>query len=798
MAPGENQNKKKKCRIGRVFAAVLFSILLLLLLAALSVPSLLSTDFGRKQALKAVNSQIEGTLAIEKLQLSWFGNQGIQGLELKDAEGHSILSFANLDIPNSLFELLTNRMHAGKIEITDLNTQISQAAPSINNIQKALSPKDSADKQAIKESAFNLAPIVLKGVNLQLSVLSVLDPLTLHFHGQTLQDDLAGEFDISATAKGWNSFDYLKLSPETEIKINAKVKNFPVALFDQLVKVNKPDHHLGMIAFAFGSKLDLSLEQTITANEFMIQVQAETPFLNIQANLESAQTAPTARLKFQAMTGITGKPFEIKLDMEIAQISDANMFLANLHEYLHFQGKITGLPLTVADKYFELDNVIEGALGESLDLEFATVNTAQKDFLVDMGIASDKVSIPKMLLRISDDISLDFSGKSQIGNQSLGSFQGKLLVKDWVKAGIFDLKSEKGFIDKDKLTVELRAKCNQVALPIICKAFNPALKEKAEALFGTAVDADLQAEVRSTNGSLLMELKGENGQLLADVQIKDGVLLLNKPLEATVKVTPQLGKHVLKEVIPLLGDVVSAENPLKISIGSDGFSLPVHQFELNKIEVNQAQVLLGKVQFKGTSQLSKILNLLKPAAIDQLSVWFTPLDLQVIHGVVKLDRLDMLVADHYPVALWGKVDLPKDKVNMVIGLTPQALMYAFNLKGLDKNYMMQIPFKGKIGDASIDKTQAAARISALIAQKQGGTNGMLLGTVLEIAGGALNEDNVPPTKQPLPWDTEPDSSTGEEAASSEIENPPMYKENGKPIADEIEKGAKKLLKKLFH
>src|SRR5687767_2109298 len=123
-----------------------------------------------------------------------------------------------------------------------------------------------------------------------------------------------------------------------------------------------------------------------------------------------------------------------------------------------------------------------------------------------------------------------------------------------------------------------------------------------------------------------------------------------------------------------------------------------------------------------------------------MSVWFTPLYMSMKEGKLKLERMDMLLLNHYPMALWGKVDFPKDKIDMRVGLTGAALGHALEVSGLEPDYMLQLPLRGKIGEASVDKTKAAARISSFIAQSQGSTHGMIIGTVLGIAGGSLSED----------------------------------------------------------
>ena len=156
------------------------------------------------------------------------------------------------------------------------------------------------------------------------------------------------------------------------------------------------------------------------------------------------------------------------------------------------------------------------------------------------------------------------------------------------------------------------------------------------------------------------------------------------------------------------------------------------------------------------------------------------------NGVISFKRMDMLIMDTYAIATWGNVDLAANKVNMIIGLTGQALQKGFNIQGLGKDYVAQIPFKGPIDNASIDKKKAAAKIAALVASNRG-PEGLLIGTALHIASGGLKEEKAPPpTTNPLPW------STGEESSQPTNSKP----DSNHPL-HQVEEKATSLLKNLI-
>jgi hypothetical protein len=176
----------------------------------------------------------------------------------------------------------------------------------------------------------------------------------------------------------------------------------------------------------------------------------------------------------------------------------------------------------------------------------------------------------------------------------------------------------------------------------------------------------------------------------------------------------------------------------------------------------------------------------------------TPTYFSIKDGVVKLERADMLINDRFPLAAWGNVDLGNERVNMVIGLTGAAIANAFGLNGIPKNSMLQLPLKGPLNGPSIDKAKAAARISSLVAQGQGGPHGLVLGTVLDIASGGFRDGSVPnPTTQPLPWANMLEESSS--AASPGGDQPANQEKPKTPKTpmDQIQKGAGSLIKKLL-
>jgi len=421
---------------------------------------------------------------------------------------------------------------------------------------------------------------------------------------------------------------------------------------------------------------------------------------------------------------------------------------------------------------------------------------------------------------IEGDFFLDrFVGKDTLSNNTitLDSFQGHISSNNIAEAVHFNMQTQgkhaqgiatagkiegtlnngfypDGSLNQKDLSLSFNANINTLPVTLLCQfvCLDPKLKQKIEAVIGPTLNANIQAQLQQMNGPFFADVQGNNGRLTVDAYLNNGIMTLNKDMQAQLTVTPELGEYVLKDLIPILGGMISAEHPISLTINKEGFFLPLRNISPLTVQIPRGTLNLGKVRFSEKSQIAKAFNLLIPDSTSPL-VWMTPAYFSLSQGVVTLERVDMLISGYYPVAAWGNVDIGKDRVDMVIGLSGAAIAKAFRVPGISNAYFLQIPLKGRLQNASIDKTKVVGRLSALAAHSQGGPQGTVLGTVLDIATGGLTEDPIPPpTTNPLPWQdlmtqAETDGSDGAQPSSEKKLHP----------IKELEQGASSLLKKLF-
>lgn len=583
---------------------------------------------------------------------------------------------------------------------------------------------------------------------------------------------LSGNVVVENWVKG-SSLDFHNVI----VLANTQIHQLPVAIFNNILE-GSPD-----IASLLGNSLNAS-----ASAEFRIQ---PTPKSSINIEIQSEQLNGSAALTY--------KDDKIYLNENIP-----TKFLLNLTP----QGYLA------IRRWINKNNAEDFALGNTAKVELhlrslkfpLADSSGSLPFLhsaIDLNVSIDKlvgVSRTRQSLTLQD-VSGQFSSKNLSENITFDlhaiSLPNRNSTSIWSAAGLLENAfSPNGSINTNALSLKLDANFESIPLGLICPfiCLDPTKSQQIEAVFGDTLNAKFKTHLTQMNGPAFVDVNGKNGQILLDGYLTNGLLTLQKDLIAKVSVTPEFSKHVLQQLFPMANGMLNADEPLTLKIDKQGFALPIKDLNITAIRIPQASLSLGKVRFSSQSQLAKIFSLLTSNTGDQLKVWLTPLFFSLENGIVTVNRLDMLVNERYPLATWGEVNIGRDRVNMVIGLLGAGIRKAFNVSTIPNDYILQLPLRGTLSDASIDKTKSAARLSALVAQSQGGPEGLVIGTVLHIASGGLTENPVPkPTTNPLPWS---DLLTEEKGQESSQKDQTSTKDKN-PLK-EIKKGAESLLKNIFN
>ncbi|MBS0616058.1 MAG: hypothetical protein JSR58_05855 [Verrucomicrobia bacterium] len=347
-----------------------------------------------------------------------------------------------------------------------------------------------------------------------------------------------------------------------------------------------------------------------------------------------------------------------------------------------------------------------------------------------------------------------------------------------------------GTFDPDKQNTQVSMKVQKFptpALDLIARSFGKARLPLTTAL-GPTIDATLVANIQNGSGPLTLNLTSETAKASVQGLVTNGVLTLQDTLHAQLQMTPELSRELFDLAIE------SAEAPITVEVPSDGFSLPLFPMSLDQIQIPSARIELGKIACRNEGNLSLTLGILKfgPSKNEALHLWFAPIDLHVKNGVIDWERTEILLADTFDVCLWGTVDLPKNDVQMILGLTADALRRAFGIKDLPQKYVLHVPITGTLDNVKINSGAATAKVAALmIWQKKavaggalGGPAGALLGELVNKLGPLPDGDaKTPAAKKPFPWDK----------TTSESEDPPPVQKKKKHFRTE-DKPLKQIIK----
>jgi len=423
---------------------------------------------------------------------------------------------------------------------------------------------------------------------------------------------------------------------------------------------------------------------------------------------------------------------------------------------------------------------------EALALDFQVSKFFLNDLKRKQTIRLTDVTASLNTENLSDRVLFKVQALPENGERSKGSLS--------VNGEIAGIVTREGKWNFKNATFEAKASALAFNSAAFCDLFcpYPDASGKIEAFFGNLIDAEIRFKVQHMSGPIYASVRGGNGRMLLNGQLDQGFLYLREPLQAEVKASEALGKNVFKDIAPLLQGLESSNSPIKFTVPSEGFVFPIKNFNSSGIAFRNAVLETGKMVFKNSPEIAALMTLLNGEQRERQTIWLTPIFFSMKEGKLRLKRADMLVSDSYHFASWGVVDLASEKVDMTIGVSGMTLAQALKIDSMKRDYMLQVPFKGPLSNPKIDKTKATAKIASLVAANRG-PEGALIGAFIDIAsGGIMESDPPPPTTRPFPWG---------EIAERAPEEEPQPRHETLPVdepVDMIEKGSKKLLKKLFH
>lgn len=357
---------------------------------------------------------------------------------------------------------------------------------------------------------------------------------------------------------------------------------------------------------------------------------------------------------------------------------------------------------------------------------------------------------------------LSLNKNSRLLQFQLASENGSVNSADWnpvlsVTGSFAHIWSESGFgIENAK--IQLDVKVEDLPVEAIQTFTNSSeTKESVVALLGKEANAELICTIdQLKTGDVILNIDSTNFKAYGNAIITNGLLTLKEPFTASLVISSKAGRSLLKDINPLLIGAAKTKTPIKITIPNSGVLVPIKDFTIQKISIPKAKIELGQLKVKNGDTLGFIIGLLKLKKLSgekDMNLWFTPIYLSMSSGIITCSRADALLADSFPIATWGTIDLNRDYVDMVVALHGTALEKALGLTRLDPDYMLQMPLKGPTSKPVLETKRVTARLAALGIQAIPMPNTLILGGLIEAAVNVGEKESTPPppTTYPFPW-----------------------------------------------
>jgi len=237
--------------------------------AALSLaPTVLSTRWGTNYLCKLINKTTQGTLQIQSLSLSWFGDQSIEGINFSDAKQTYYASCQSINSNSSLISILSSKdfgdmtlvsphlkvkkdiSKTNKIQGTPIKKGsllfIPVANPDMKNLLFSMQGRILVKEGTIDVLTVAIDPITISDIQSTIFISKESSNLSVFLKAVTTQGMQKGTMSLSSVLKNVDTFD-------SEISINAALTNLPTRGLDQVAALINPS-------------LKNSLEKTLGGN----------------------------------------------------------------------------------------------------------------------------------------------------------------------------------------------------------------------------------------------------------------------------------------------------------------------------------------------------------------------------------------------------------------------------------------------------------------------------------------------------------------------------------------------------
>ncbi len=717
------------------------------------------TDF--KTTFKNYDIKSQGQLFFEDKKNLFAGLLG-QSLQAKLNAKLNLGNDQTWDIPSLTLFLDGDKFHSAITGSLDQNGVLNVKKPLPINL--TLTPDEINPILAKQEYAFLLAePTRLKGEikpglfplkEMQLSSLQVSGTATMEnlllispdqshkipFQEVELSLNLDGKrergsLDLKGDAKNSGFFE-LNLSTNelqkeflsSPLKGFIKLNHFPSIVLDNFLDMHDE------LPLLIGPTTDLEVSFSSSGDTRYLKINNRSERLKLNGNFAINDTFRLYNAPLHLTWLMSDEGYEALLRLMQPEKAHGEGVAFSILKPSELTLKITKLSYPISDKPFNLYHAVCAA---DVEIDQLSLKDKESDFTAKLSKLSGSIDKGAG----NDPLTFSLDGKTIFGGIEMeGTLQNYI--------------TENGELDFSNLTSIIETKLNKVPTILLDAFFNLKAFRRSlpSSVLGPKINATLNSNIKNSKGPLNIKIEATDCRATLDGMVYDGILYLEKPLLATLNITPKLAELFLKEMEI---EFVQANNPLIFRINQEGFAFPLEDFSIDRVNIDWATLDIGQIVCQNRGNPSQVGGIFKLDLDDRnmISLWFAPLDFRLAGGIMMIERTEILYNKSYQIATWGDVDFNRSYVDMIVGLTAQSLQSTLGIAGLPPEYVLQVPLKGPFGNVKLAKSEAVAKIAVLIAREQGKQVGGIWGGVIGALGSlADDQSSVPPPKRPFPWE----------------------------------------------
>ncbi|MHC4068635.1 MAG: hypothetical protein ACYS18_00760 [Planctomycetota bacterium] len=148
MAEGKKPKPKSGKKAKKILLLIILALLVLVILLFLIIPTLVSSEKGKKLILAKINSSVDGQADFGTLSMSW--TKGIEATDITfdDAEGRTSLTVKQIAAKPHYTSLLTGSLSFGQTVIDQPRIEIKLKPQTPNGLQALREPSEQTDQPA--------------------------------------------------------------------------------------------------------------------------------------------------------------------------------------------------------------------------------------------------------------------------------------------------------------------------------------------------------------------------------------------------------------------------------------------------------------------------------------------------------------------------------------------------------------------------------------------------------------------------------------------------------------------------